>query len=298
MSTRARHTAAAAAIAACVALLAACGGDSARTERIAHGAYLAQLMGCPACHTAPGGPPYAGGLTSYEPEGAWRAPNITPHAETGIGRWTDTQIAEAIRAGAAPGGRALHPIMPVRHYRRLTDEDMAALLLFLRSLAPVDHAIDPLPRPTTTAPPLPAPTVPPPPGDARLARGEYLAAIMHCASCHATPGAAPTHAFAGGKPMRPFGAGLATIGTGTLYAGNLTPDRETGLGAWSAADLARSVRLLVRPDGTTLRGPMQLYAAGWSALTEPDATALGAYLAQLPPIQNPVPPATFAPALP
>lgn len=122
---------------------------------------------------------------------------------------------------------------------------------------------------------------------------------MHCSSCHATPGPDglpdPARPFAGGKPMQPFGAALVSLGTGTLFAGNLTPDRETGLGAWTAADLARSIRGLVRPDGTAIRGPMQLYAAGWSAIDDRDLAAVAAYLKQLPPVRNPVPPATFEP---
>jgi cytochrome c553 len=302
---------------AAVALLA-CGGRDA-PGLAARGEYLAKLMGCPACHSTDAARPYAGGLEGREAEGPWRAGNLTPHAATGIGSWTDAQIVAAIRDGVRPDGRALHPIMPYRYYRRLTDEDARAVVAFLRSLKPIEHAVEPLPpllppataaaEPASDAPAEPrapaapqasapaAPQASAPAASGAADRGEYLAAIMHCASCHATPGADgrpdPARPFAGGKAMRPFGAGLVSLGTGTLIASNLTPDRETGLGNWTAEDLGRAVRLLVRPDGTVIRGPMQLYAAGWAAIDDRDLAALAAFLKRLPPVRNPLPPSTY-----
>jgi mono/diheme cytochrome c family protein len=284
----------------------ACGAREAPEAPAARGAYLAKLMGCPACHSPDPARPYAGGLEGREAAGPWRASNVTPHAATGIGRWTDAQIAAAIRDGVRPDGRALHPIMPYRYYRRLTDEDARALVAFLRALAPIEHAVDPVPGPHAHAPlahaPLAPPPAPPSPTAASPApadRGEYLVALMHCAACHATPGPDgqpdPARPLAGGKAMQPFGAGLVSLGTGTLIASNITPDRETGIGAWTADDIARAIKLLVRPDGTVLRGPMQLYAAGWSAITNRDASAIAAYLKQLPPVRHRVPAATFQP---
>src|SRR5204862_2198890 len=141
---------------------------------------------------------------------------------------------------------------------------------------------------------------PTPPAAAAADRGEYLVAIMHCSSCHATPGPDgqpdPANPFAGGQTLHPFGAGLASAGTGTLTASNITPDRETGIGAWTAGDIARSIQSLVRPDGTAIRGPMQLYAAGWSVMGDRDLAAIAAYLKRIPAVHHRVPPATFEPA--
>lgn len=279
---------------AAVALLA-CGSREV-PGLAARGEYLAKLMGCPACHSTDAARPYAGGLEGREAEGPWRAGNLTPHAATGIGSWTDAQIVAAIREGVRPDGRALHPIMPYAYYRRLTDEDARAVVAFLRSLRPIEHAVPPLlPPPPPQAPQATA--APAPTSSGATDRGEYLAALMHCASCHATPGPDgrpdPARPLAGGKAMRPFGAGLVSLGTGVLIAGNLTPDRETGLGAWTAEDLGRAVKLLVRPDGTVIRGPMQLYAAGWSAIDDRDLAALAAFLKRLPPVRNPLPPSTY-----
>jgi mono/diheme cytochrome c family protein len=283
-----------------VAALLACRAQEA-PRTVARGEYLAKLMGCPACHSPDPARPYAGGLTSQEPTGPWRSSNLTPHAVTGIGGWTDAQIIAAIRDGVRPDGRVLHPIMPYRYYRRLTDADASALVAFLRSLAPIDHAIAPAPPLSATPSPSGSPTPPPPvaPAPSAVDRGEYLVALMHCSSCHATPGPDglpdPDRPFAGGKAMRPFGAGLVPVGTGTLIASNITPDRETGIGAWTADDIAHGIRLLVRPDGTVIRGPMQLYAAAWSAIDARDLAAIAAYLKQLPPVRHQVPAAAFQP---
>jgi hypothetical protein len=259
----------------------------------ARGEYLAKLMGCPACHSPDPARPYAGGLESQEPTGPWRSSNLTPHVATGIGGWTDAQIIAAIRDGVRPDGRVLHPIMPYRYYRRLTDADASAVVAFLRSLAPIEYAVAPSPPMSAT----PSPAQPAAPVPSAVDRGEYLVALMHCSSCHATPGPDelpdPARLFAGGKAMRPFGAGLVSVGTGTLIASNITPDRETGIGAWTADDIGRSIQLLVRPDGTVIRGPMQLYAAGWSVIDARDRAAIGAYLKQIPPVRHQVPAATF-----
>jgi hypothetical protein len=305
----------AAALVACWACFA-CWACRARDEPGpgARGEYLAKLMGCPACHSSDPARPYAGGLEAREAAGPWRASNVTPHAATGIGSWTDAQIIAAIRDGVRPDGRTLHPIMPYRYYRRLTDEDARALVAFLRSLAPIEHAVAPAPTPAPAPAVSPASAASPGPGaspgpvtppglPAPAERGEYLVALMHCASCHATPSPdggpdgqpEPARPLAGGKPMQPFGAGLVSLGTGTLIASNITPDRETGIGAWTAEDLARGIKLLVRPDGTVIRGPMQFYAAGWSAIDDPDLAAIAAYLKRLPPVRHRVPEATFEP---
>src|SRR5204863_3694916 len=126
------------------------------------GEYLAMLRGCPACHSPDPARPYAGGLESWEPSGPWRSSNLTPHPATGLGSWTDAQIIAAIRDGLRPDGRVLHPIMPYRSYRRLTDDDASALVAFLRSLAPIDHAVAPSPSSSPSPSPSPSPRAPSP----------------------------------------------------------------------------------------------------------------------------------------
>lgn len=121
-----------------------------------------------------------------------------------------------------------------------------------------------------------------------LARGAYLAAIMDCGGCH-TGGALigkpdPKLALAGSE------VGFQLPELGTFYPPNLTPDRETGLGSWSAAEIVTAVRTGVRPDGRILAPIMPWHA--YAALTDADAGALAAYLKSLPPVRHAVPPLT------
>ena len=132
--------------------------------------------------------------------------------------------------------------------------------------------------------------------ESKLERGKYLATIMDCTGCH-TPGALI------GKPDMARYLGGADVGfqiptVGVFYAPNLTPDRETGLGAWSEQEIIDAVRKGVRPDGRML-APMMPYPS-YGAMSDADAAALAAYLKSLPPVRHkapgPVGPAEKAPA--
>lgn len=119
----------------------------------------------------------------------------------------------------------------------------------------------------------------------KLRRGEYLANIMDCGGCH-TPGV-----FLGKpdaqRPLAGSEVGFHIPGLGVFFPPNLTPDRETGLGAWSEADIVKAVRQGARPDGRTLAPAMPYKAYG--RLNDADAFALAAYLKSLKPIVNRVP---------
>jgi hypothetical protein len=124
-------------------------------QRLERGRYLASsLLGCMDCHsvrdrTKPGarivnGMMGAGDIIPVKGmPGRLVAPNLTPDPETGVGDWTDDQLARATREGVGHDGRALFPLMPYPSYRRLSDEDLASVIVFLRSLPPVRH---PLPK--------------------------------------------------------------------------------------------------------------------------------------------------------
>ena len=86
--------------------------DKQAFEVIEHGRYMATAADCTACHTAPGGKPFAGGGALETPFGTLLAPNITPDIGTGIGGWTDDQFVEAVRTGIGHGGVHLYPAMP------------------------------------------------------------------------------------------------------------------------------------------------------------------------------------------
>lgn len=125
--------------------------------------------------------------------------------------------------------------------------------------------------------------------------GEYLVTLMHCNMCHATPDAKGMPDFMN----KPFSGGMAMelpfLGEGVLYASNITSDPETGIGKWSEADIAKSIKTLTRPDGSTIQGPMQFYLSGWSVMEENDLKAIAAYVKQIPAMKNKVPKSTFKP---
>jgi mono/diheme cytochrome c family protein len=121
--------------------------------------------------------------------------------------------------------------------------------------------------------------------DAAVARGKYLVTLGGCQDCH-TPG----HFF--GKPdmARALGGsevGFEIPGLGTFYGPNLTPDKETGLGGWTDAQVMAALQTGTRPDGRMLAPIMPWRAL--ATLTREDAQAVVAYLRSLPPVNNKVP---------
>lgn len=125
-------------------------------ERVLRGEYLVELLGCGACHTdgALRGEPdsrrsLAGsrvGIAYESPldiryPGIVYPPNITPDVQTGIGTWSDRQVAEAIRAGVGRHGSRRIAMMPWQGYAQLSNEDVAAIVAYLRSLEPVYHEV-------------------------------------------------------------------------------------------------------------------------------------------------------------
>ena len=221
-----------AAIAALFLSAPAMAQDAALLER---GRYLVEVTAaCGNCHTPKGpqgnlaGRELAGGFVIDAPPFRAVAPNITPDPETGIGRWTDAQIARAIREGIRPDGSLIGPPMPFEFYRNLSDRDLQAMVAYLRTVPPIRNAVEKstyrIPLPPSYGPPV---TSVAPPADNPVARGAYLAGpVAHCLECH-TPMGANGHLemarLGGGGQQFPGPGGVA-------IARNLTP---TGLGQWS-----------------------------------------------------------------
>src|ERR1700722_14855248 len=110
-------------------------GDAA----IERGKYLAIAADCGACHTAPLGKPFAGGLPIGTPLGTIYSTNITPSANFGIGRYTEEEFSRALRRGISSDGAHLYPEMRSTSYARFTDEDIHALYLyFAKAVEPFD----------------------------------------------------------------------------------------------------------------------------------------------------------------
>ena len=169
--------------------------------RLQRGEYVVRsVSGCLFCHSeldtsAEGLPVKAGmagsGRTIAAEDMPWlTAANLTSDSETGAATWTDDMIARSIREGIGHDGRALFPFMPYLNYRHMSDEDLAAVVTYIRSLPPVRHAnpqtaipfpvnrlINAAPQPiegAVAAPDLSTPEK----------RGEYLTILASCADCH------------------------------------------------------------------------------------------------------------------
>ncbi len=105
------------------------------------GEYVMYASDCAACHTAPGGKPFAGGLAIASPMGTIWSTNITPDKETGIGNWTLDQFRAALYDGIRADGSHLYPAMPYENYRKLSEEDVRALYdYFMHDVQPVNSA--------------------------------------------------------------------------------------------------------------------------------------------------------------
>jgi hypothetical protein len=164
--------------------------------------------------------------------GEFYARNITP---TALADWTDAEIARAITTGVNKHGEALYPVMPYRNYGELDPGDVEALVTYIRTLRPQPNDVPdrsfhfPMQIVVRTMP-QPARLSPrPDPGD-KVAYGGYLVRTAGCAECHATRDTNGTVLagmdYAGGMEFR-FPEG------GLVRAPNITPDADTGIGAWS-----------------------------------------------------------------
>jgi len=261
-----------------------------RTERqrlVERGAYLVtSIAACGNCHTPKGpqgelpGMELAGGMVIEEP-GLFRAvsPNITPDPETGIGRWTDAQIATAIREGKRPDGSLIGPPMPIELYRGISDRDLTAMVAYLRSVPPVRNAVGrsryDIPLPPSYGPPV-GRVSGPPKGDP-VARGAYLAGPLgHCIECHTPMGPG------GRRDWSRTGAGGTRMSSpqGPVLPPNITPSRSAGIGAWTDAQIIRAVTQGISADGHRLSPPMAF--AYYARMRPKDLQDLVAYLRSLP----------------
>lgn len=278
-----------AATAAILCLL--CAGLARAETPLERGAYLVNtIAACGNCHTqqGPDGPApgveLAGGMQfDMNPAFVAYAPNITPDAETGIGNWSDAEIAKAIREGLRPDGSLIGPPMPLELYRGISDADLAAIVAYVRSVPPVRNAV---PKSSFNIP-LPPAYGPPVEGVAEVARddpatyGAYLAGPMgHCIECH-TPMVGHARDF----ENRLNAGGFEIPGPwGIAVTPNITPDEETGIGTWSDADIKRAITEGVRPDGGLLGPPMAFHY--YRNIRAEDLDAIVAYLRSVKPVKS------------
>lgn len=274
------------------AILLSMANGAARAETaLERGTYLVRgIVACGNCHTpkdadsrALPNKEFAGGLR-IEFQGIRAVvPNITPDKETGIGKWTDDEIASAIRDGRRPDGTLIGPPMPFALYRGISDKDVRAIVAYLRALPPVANKLGKssfdFPLPPAYGPKVEH--VAEVERGNKLAYGAYLAGPLgHCIECH-------TPLLKGGRlEMSRLGGGgreLPTFEGATIVSANITPDKAHGIGRWSDHDIKTAITKGVRPDGRKL---VNLMAFDWYAkIRADDLTALVAYLRSLKPLE-------------
>lgn len=250
---------------------------------VEQGAELAAIGGCNTCHTAPGGQAFAGGLGLPTPFGTIYATNITPDAETGIGRWSQEAFRRGMREGVDRVGRHLYPAFPYDHFTLITDEDVSALYAYFMTREPV--------RATTPANdvafPLnvrlliagwkllylrPGPYQLDPAQSRAWNRGAYLVeGLAHCGACHT-----PRNTLGAEKQQDRFGGGLAE--GFAAYALDQTSPASV---PWDATALRFYLRNGWHEAHGVAFGPMAPVIDNLDALSTADLDAICAYMAPI-----------------
>lgn len=269
----------------------------ATPQRLERGRYLVTAVAaCLGCHSehdwkSHGAPVVAGleGAGEVMPipdlPGTVVARNITSDRETGVGAWTDDELARAIREGVDREGQTLFPMMPYERYRQMSDEDLASIIVYLRTLPPVRRA---LPKSEIIFPvkylvrSVPEPVMQPVSTDAAAStdparRGAYLVNLAGCADCH-TPDVRGVPVagmdLAGGAPRNgPWGK---------VSSANLTPD-DSGIKYYDEA-----LFLQVMHSGFVRARELKPIMPYWiyGNMSDDDLKAIFAYLRTLKPVHH------------
>jgi mono/diheme cytochrome c family protein len=260
--------------------------DKQAFEVIEHGRYMATAADCTACHTAPGGKPFAGGGALETPFGTLLAPNITPDVGTGIGGWTDDEFANALQNGIGHGGIHLYPAMPYTYYTALTRADVIAIRAYLATVEPVRNLVqaNQLPFPFNQRETMigwnelyftPGEFKPDPGKSAEWNRGAYLVeGAEHCGLCHT-----PKNVMGGDENGRAMQGSVLQ----NWFAPDLTGNPRTGIGDWTIEDVALYLKT-GRNRYDVASGPMaDAVRHSTSHLTYADLLAIAVYLKTLPP---------------
>jgi mono/diheme cytochrome c family protein len=271
---------------------------NAPADEVARGKYLAEAADCAACHSAPGGAPYAGGLAMQSGFGTIYATNITPDPDNGIGRWSADDFWRALHDGIRRDGQPLYPAMPYTSYRGMTRADADAIYAYVMQLRPMKVAnlrtelsfpynirlgmmgwnllflTDAIPTASTGS-------------SAAWQRGRYLANVLgHCGECHTPRG------IVGQMELSQPLAGFAL---GRVAAPDITPAGLASRG-WTAASLSTYLSRGISGQGSAFSDMHQVIVLSTRHLTAADNDAVVTYLlgdrpsppAPLPAVATPV----------
>ncbi len=257
----------------------AAGGDA---DLIARGKYLATAGDCIACHTIPGGKPFAGNRAMETPFGTIYTPNLTPDKTTGIGSWTDDQFYRAMHEGIGQKGEYLYPVFPFPWYTKVTREDALAIKAYLFSLDPVEQKRQNLEfrfpfniraslLTWRTAFFKSATFKPDASKSEEVNRGAYLVeGLGHCGECH------NQHNMLGASNWSGKLEGGEIQG---WYAPNITASGGQGVGSWSNEDIVTFLKSGTAPGHGVVLGPMhETIEDSLQYLNDTDLKSIAAYL--------------------
>ena len=258
------------------------------TDLVAKGQYIFALAGGCACHTQPKGTPHAGARAFPIPFGTVYSTNITQDKETGLGVWTDQQIYDAMVRAIRHDGSRILPVMPYERYSGMSQEDMKALIAFLRTLKPVTKATPVfkswVPFARSIGTPLflkffgnfaNSPAQAPKSG---IERGRYLVDhVSLCGDCHT-----PRNSLGVPNRSRYLAGAGKKIGLLGNAVPNITPDKQTGIGEWKRQDIAELLISGTKPDLDNVQGLMEEVIQGtpfgYKDMKKEDALAIADYV--------------------
>ena len=259
---------------------------------LANGAVIFDAGGCSSCHAVPNQPDrtrLGGGLAIPSPFGTFYAPNISPDANDGIGRWTEAEFVTAVTRGTSPSGAHYFPAFPYPSYQHAQPDDVRDLYAYLKTLAPVPGRVrdNDVPFPFSIRRNIGIwkwlfmdgkPFVPDAAKSPQWNRGAYLVSSFgHCAECHS-----PRNFLGGIISAQRFAGGPNPEGKG--WVPNIT---QKGLAEWSAKDIAYFLETGLTPDGDSAGGSMVRVIKNISLLPARDRDAIADYIKSLPPVDGP-----------
>ncbi|SDO22094.1 Cytochrome c, mono-and diheme variants [Rhodoferax sp. OV413] len=282
---------------ACIAGGALADGPAAApvdAQLVAKGAYLARAGDCVACHTAPQGKPFAGGLPMATPVGAVYSTNITPDKGAGIGDWSFEDFAKLMRTGVTKAGYTVYPAMPYPSFSRLGEDDLQALYAYFMQGVPPDPTPNKkadIPWPLSMRFPLalwrmvfgPAPLPMAVPADAQptLLRGAYLVqGLGHCGACHTPRGVAFQE-----KALTATNNSVYLAGGGSIDGWTVPSLRNThggGLAQWSKEDIVEFLQTGRNQRSASFGGMSDVVAHSTQYLTATDLGSIALFLKSLP----------------
>ncbi len=249
--------------------------------QVAQGARLAAIGNCAACHTRPGGRPFAGGLALSTPFGTIYSTNITPDLATGIGAWTGPDFQRALQEGVDRAGRQLYPAFPYDHFTRVSDADLAALYAYIMTRDPEGAEVpgNELRFPANLRALIGVwkalyfergPYRADAQHGAEWNRGAYLVdGLGHCGACHT-----PRNALGAEERRRELGGGEAD----GWYASSLTPTSPAPV-PWTAEQLFVYLRTGREAQHGIAAGPMEPVVRNLAGVAPDDVRAIAIYIA-------------------